>query len=546
MVMAATALVAPLSVFAAKAKQQPAIYGQVTAAGKPVAGVAVSDGVNIVKTDANGNYAIQNSDKSDGTVYITTPSGYMAYSRDGFQPGFWQLLSEPVGTSEVHNFDLMPQNQDVYSVLYLPDLHITNEDEKRDIPAFEKLALPVIKSLYEKYSQDGPVYCFNLGDISHDIYWYDYGFTLDKVINYLKGKAWPFMTYSVSGNHDNDPSMIGENVDKRAAWLYRKTLGPSAYSVNIGNDHWIFLDNIEYINVEGKGKKAKGVNGDRSYNTKFTDAQLAWVEKDLENVEPGQQVRIVCHSPLLMESKKGGLVYKKEDMDKFDKVLSKFDYVPIYSGHAHSLTYCKHEDYPRFFQHIGPAASGNMWTTSRYDQTLSTDGTEAGVFVGKFVKNQPEDRQLYTYAQGQSAMRTYDLNAVGEYYKNDSIVRKELSFFPKRTDFSDPKFTNGILVNYWLYEPGQKVEFFEDGKPLEVSYATEVEDPLWNVIYYAPLTAELNQYKSSYGQRTSSHLFMAKAKTADRPIEIRVTDANGKLVRTQVMNRPKGFDKNAN
>lgn len=546
MVMAATALVAPLSVFAAKAKQQPAIYGQVTAAGKPVAGVAVSDGVNIVKTDANGNYAIQNSDKSDGTVYITTPSGYMAYSRDGFQPGFWQLLSEPVGTSEVHNFDLMPQNQDVYSVLYLPDLHITNEDEKRDIPAFEKLALPVIKSLYEKYSQDGPVYCFNLGDISHDIYWYDYGFTLDKVINYLKGKAWPFMTYSVSGNHDNDPSMIGENVDKRAAWLYRKTLGPSAYSVNIGNDHWIFLDNIEYINVEGKGKKAKGVNGDRSYNTKFTDAQLAWVEKDLENVEPGQQVRIVCHSPLLMESKKGGLVYKKEDMDKFDKVLSKFDYVPIYSGHAHSLTYCKHEDYPRFFQHIGPAASGNMWTTSRYDQTLSTDGTEAGVFVGKFVKNQPEDRQLYTYTQGQSAMRTYDLNAVGEYYKNDSIVRKELSFFPKRTDFSDPKFTNGILVNYWLYEPGQKVEFFEDGKPLEVSYATEVEDPLWNVIYYAPLTAELNQYKSSYGQRTSSHLFMAKAKTADRPIEIRVTDANGKLVRTQVMNRPKGFDKNAN
>ncbi len=545
MIMAATAMVAPLSVYA-KAKQQPAIYGQVTAAGKPVAGVAVSDGVSIVKTDANGNYAIQNSDKSDGTVFITTPSGYMALSNDGFQPGFWRTLNSPAGTSEVHNFELTPQNQDVYSVLYLPDLHLTNEDEKRDIAAFESLAYPVIQSLYNQYSEYGPVYCFNLGDISHDIYWYDYGFTLDKVIEYLKGKAWPFMTYSVSGNHDNDPSVIGENVDDRAAWLYRKILGPAQYSVNIGNDHWIFLDNIQYINVAGKGKKAKGVKGDRSYNHTFTPAQLAWIEKDLQNVEPGQQVRVVCHAPLLMETKKTGMVFKKEDMDKFDRLFSKFDYVPIYSGHAHSLTYCKHEDYPRFFQHIGPAASGNMWTTSRYDQTLSTDGTEAGVFVGKFVKNQPEDRQLYTYAQGKSAMRTYDLNSVGDYYKNDSIVRKELSFFPKRTDFSDPKYKNCVLINYWLYEPGQTVEFIEDGAPLDVTYASDVEDPLWNVIYYAPLTAQLGEYKSSYNQRTSAHLFMAKAKTSDRPIEIRVKNADGKLVRSEVMHRPKKFDRTAN
>lgn len=538
-------MVAPLSVFA-KAKQQPVIYGQVTADGKPIAGVQVSDGVSIVKTDANGNYAIQTSDKADGTVYITTPSGYMALSNDGFQPGFWRLLNAPAGIPEVHNFNLTQQNQDVYSVMYMPDLHLTNEDEKRDLHAFETLAYPVMQSLYDKYSKDGPVYCFNLGDISHDLFWYDYGFSLDKVIGYLKSKAWPFMTYSVSGNHDNDAAVTGENADSRAAWLYRKTLGPAQYSVNIGNDHWIFLDNIEYINVAGKGKKAKGVNGDRSYNHRFTPAQLAWLEKDLANVEPGQQVRVVCHAPLIMEIKKTGLVFNKEDMDKFDKLFANFDYVPIYSGHAHSLFMNKHKDYPRFMQYTGPAASGNMWTTSRYEQTLSTDGTQAGVFVGKFVKNKPDDRQFYTYTQGKSAMRTYDLNSVGDYYKNDSIVRKELSFFPKRTDFSDPKYKNCVLVNYWLYEPGQTVEFIEDGAPLDVTYASDVEDPLWNVIYYAPLTAKLGEYKSSYNQRTSAHLFMAKAKTSDRPIEIRVKNADGKLVRSEVMHRPKKFDRTAN
>ena len=54
-----------LSAFAAS----PNITGTVTADGKPMAGVPVSDGEKIVLTDKKGRYAID-SRKKDGTVFV--------------------------------------------------------------------------------------------------------------------------------------------------------------------------------------------------------------------------------------------------------------------------------------------------------------------------------------------------------------------------------------------------------------------------------------------------------------------------------------------
>ena len=47
------------------------ITGRVTSEGRPVEGVCVSDGVSIVRTDADGRYALQ-SDKRQGFVFIMT------------------------------------------------------------------------------------------------------------------------------------------------------------------------------------------------------------------------------------------------------------------------------------------------------------------------------------------------------------------------------------------------------------------------------------------------------------------------------------------
>ena len=83
------------STLAAKAAKGATIYGVVECDGTPLEGVAVSDGYNIVKTDKKGVYNLV-SEKKNGTVFITIPSGYEAYTEgDDVVPQFWaHLLAE--------------------------------------------------------------------------------------------------------------------------------------------------------------------------------------------------------------------------------------------------------------------------------------------------------------------------------------------------------------------------------------------------------------------------------------------------------------------
>ena len=57
------------STLKAKAEKGANIYGTVECNGIPIAGVAVSDGYNIVKTDKNGVYNLT-SEKRNGNIFI--------------------------------------------------------------------------------------------------------------------------------------------------------------------------------------------------------------------------------------------------------------------------------------------------------------------------------------------------------------------------------------------------------------------------------------------------------------------------------------------
>ena len=149
------------------------IRGKVTIDGKPLAGVQVSDGVNIVLTDSKGRYCID-SEKADSVVFITTPSCAVAVSEDGLRPGFWARLTKSVDKVERHDFKLVSENQERYSVLFLADLHLCNDPDKDDIRQFRERVVPFIRK--KAAESDGPVYMMNLGDLSHDIFWYEFDF----------------------------------------------------------------------------------------------------------------------------------------------------------------------------------------------------------------------------------------------------------------------------------------------------------------------------------------------------------------------------------
>ena len=74
--------------------------------------------------------------------------------------------------------------------------------------------------------------------------------------------------FQVMGNHDYDMKFTD---DFEAAGAFRRIIGPTYYSFNLGDVHYVVLDNMYYINK----------NEDRSHDTYVDDEQLAWLKKDL-------------------------------------------------------------------------------------------------------------------------------------------------------------------------------------------------------------------------------------------------------------------------
>lgn len=521
-----------------KAMLTGVVYGD----GEPLAGVRVSDGVQITTTDAAGRYRIQ-SDKMAGFVFVITPSNYVAAAADGIQPLFWAALDTASDRDERHDFRLDGVDQSRYTILFVTDLHLTNSSEKRDLDHCRRIALPALSDETAHAAARGPVYTLNLGDLSHELFWYECDFDVAAAKRFLERSGYPTLMYSIPGNHDNDgATLAGADVDRRSEWLYRKTFGPTYYAVNIGGVHWIMMDNIIYKNTAGKGKKAPRIVGARDYDKGFTRQQMEWLRRDLATVDASMTVCLCTHCPIFFDREREFLITDRSQVDSLDLYFSKFDKVHIFSGHAHRTLFSQNANYPRFDQYVLPATSGDMWVANNDFQALCPDGSDAG-FVVANVAGGTLNYAYRTHLYGRKVLRAYDMNGVGEFYRSNDLIRVQQTLYPGRVDYGRPEFENCVYVNYWAFLPGQRVEMYENGRPLAVTQV-EDEDPLYNVSHYLPALAQNPVYKKGDAKVVSHHMFAAKAHSATAPVEIRITDADGVLLHRETLERPKKFDKN--
>ena len=254
-----------VSTLKAKAAKGATIYGVVECNGVPMKGVAVSDGYNIVKTDKKGVYNLV-SEKRNGNVFITIPSGYEAPVAPGdVQPQYWAALSADKGTAERHDFCLNKVENSRHVMLAITDIHLSNQ--LGDIEQFKERVLPRLRSEADKYRLQGiPVYTMCMGDSSFDLFWYDYLFDIGDFRSTIKQVGYPTPIFIAMGNHDNDGATTpDENTDFNATEKYRKAFGPTYYSFNIGDVHYIMLDNLRYRNEKRpKMKPGKNIVGARN------------------------------------------------------------------------------------------------------------------------------------------------------------------------------------------------------------------------------------------------------------------------------------------
>ena len=557
-----TLTVLPASAAKQRLPKGTTVWGQVVKDGTPMSGVVISDGAELTTTDKKGFYYLK-SNKKEGSVFVSIPSCTEVETTGGM-PQFWQRLSEPAASPERHDFALKGVDNTDYTLIAISDLHLAGVFD--DFIQFRQVFMPRFMEEYNKARERGPVYCLNGGDSTYDRYWYEYGYPIEEFPKTLADSNFPVPMFHVMGNHDNDGGLPREKVsDFNAAERYRRTMGPTHYSFNLGRNHYVVLDNVVYLNSEGRIDTYEGISGKRNHEHYFTQDQLDWLAKDLATVKDKDAPLFVCfHVPVIRY--KGGFTGKPiesrlsksgADSDdllrEFSAMFKGFREVHFISGHTHQNMPCRGSDdtsrYPdiaNIFEHNISGACGCWWQSHAHSGlSLGPDGAPAGFEV---FPVSGDSVQWYFVSNDDGAdkqFRVFDMNSVRDYYRKDYALQAMLRHYPGRTDYSKIE-DNLLLIGVWAWQSDWTLSVTENGVELPVEQRRS-ENPQFTLDYHLPKASWDDNGKARWPSKydnsaAHANYFWAKASSPESTVTVKVTDGFGREY-TEVVERPKAFGK---
>jgi hypothetical protein len=537
-----TLLLSSVGFISASAEEQSSakITGVVQAATQPIAGVVVSDGVNVVKTDAEGRYELL-SDKQNGYVFISIPSGYEVPS-DGAFPLFWQPLTEATGVDEQHDFNLVQRDNNRFALFAISDLHLARQ--QNDIEQLCIGFVPHIQQHAKQYA-DRPIYSLNMGDSSWDSNWYAHHYGLDEYRKTINIIGYPTQIFHMMGNHDNDGAVAaGPNTDFEGSAPFRRYIGPNNYSFNLGQIHVVVLDNIYYKNEPTTKAKAEGIVGSRNYEARVTPEQLEWLRRDLATVaDKSVPIILATHAPMFRyEGLTGKVLDGMKSPGNSEDVLACFEGfsdIHILTGHSHANNTTRVRE--GVIEHNIGAICGALWRTGAvHNQQINVDGSPCGYTVFE-IDGTKLNWRYETIAYGDYQFRTYDMNEVAKYYQSSEKVADLLEHYPLRLNYGkDEADQNDVFIYVWGWEPAWKISVKENGVELPAERRA-VEDPLLTISYDIPQSVDKGKYSKDFSKgKRSSHIFVVKASSPTSTLQIEVTDSFGRVYR-ETMERPKAF-----
>ncbi len=508
------------------------VKGVVFCGSLPVAGVVVSDGEVVTTTDDTGCYYLA-SKKHHGYVFMSVPSGYEPQSENSV-PLIWGPVTPGEEACEQVDFELVEApGQDDFDLLVLADIHLANR--LGDIAQYKDLMLPEVKNYVANASKR--VYILNMGDMTFDLYWNSNKYNMGDYVNTLKDSAIPTLIYHVPGNHDNDEYA---KDDYTAEQPYKDNLGPTYYSFNIGKAHFIMLDNTVYLNAGADASTR--TPGDHSYNSAFTEMELAWLKADLATVRDksaplviGTHCQVFYYNSSLEITP--SMAYGHSTM--LDQLLTEFTDVHIISGHTHNNTTMKVRE--GLMEHNTGGSCATWWWTGYYSNGhICKDGAPGGMGVYEF---RDTDLEWYYKGYGEACdfqLRTYDMNNVKTFFANNSVIRNMIRYYPDRNDYVNVG-NNVVYINVWGWDPEWKVSVKENGVELNPT-RVYMKDPLHTYAYDATRVYKNsnNTYTEVLTSSNNYHLFAVNASSATSTLTIEVTDRFGNKY-SETMSRPKEF-----
>lgn len=479
------------------------VYLQDSTQGIP--GVMVSNQRQVVLTDENGYYELPLEE--DCSVFITKPAAYSLPLNEFNQPQFYYhyrpngspqpeyLVPYPAIEStgvlpDLLNFYLIKSElQEEFTAVLMGDVQ---PETTKEIDYFRRLAIPALQ-------KEAPDLIIPLGDLAWDEL--EVHPEVREAMGSI-GKPW----HVVMGNHDINIKAL-QNRYARESFQY--FFGPTYYSFDYGQVHFVVLDDVDYFGWDTK-RDEQGITEGR-----LDARQLEWVANDVAQVPAEKLVFLLSHIPIFTKTAAHNPYRNIMNRRELFAALKKRSKLFAVAAHTHTI---EHVDLSEggweqrqtpFHALIAGATCGAWWQGPLEKDDLpvrmAMDGAPNGYFVFKFSGTEFQ----------------YHFKALGVTGNKAHYALR----FPKNLGFS----ARELVVNVFAAPPDTQVEVSWDGGAFTKLQQFEGTDGY--VEDY--LNTHRDKYYAWMGAKVNRHLWkttLPKGLTAGRhQVEVRITERNREM-----------------
>jgi predicted MPP superfamily phosphohydrolase len=514
------------------------VFGLVSSEEGPVANVVVSDGTEVTVTDDKGIYELKSA-KKWGYVFISVPSGYEV-AAEGVFPQFYQTLKGAADVVEQKDFKLTKvDGQDRYKLFLLGDMHLANRTN--DAAQFTQFTTDL--NAYMAQHSGQKMYALTLGDMTWDLYWYKNNYALPQYRETINRQVKNLQIYHTMGNHDND---FMTTSDYDAAVKYVDCIGPTFYSFNIGQVHYVVMDNIDCSAYDGTDS--------RNYVKKLSNEQLKWLAKDLAYVDKSTPLIVAMHAQIYKLTSTGFAF--DHDSANTEALLAALDGYEVHfvTGHTHKVYNITPDDDVvkgrDIHEHNSGAICASWWWSGNLTPGVhvSIDGAPGGYAIWDIDGTDfawlykstgwPEEYQFRSYDLNNVSFSMDDVPNIPSNVRIQLAYKKYVNAYPENSD-------NEVLIKIWNWNSNWELSVVDErGKTLEYT-------PVWayDPLHIAALSVPRFNNSGitstpSFVTESATNFFKVKADDADVDLTITVKDEFGHTW-TEEMQRPKAFSTDA-
>ena len=376
--------------------------------GEPgIEGVMVSNGREVVLTDADGAYSLPVY--TNMTVFITEPAAYDAPVNEALVPQFF-YHHLPEGTPETLRYGGLPPTGPLPAAINFPLVPAEVTDAFSCVVMGDTQPYSNTEVGYVRDSIVADLLAHDLTDTQCMILVGDVmGDDLDILPRFLDIMSTAGLPqYYVHGNHDFD---FDATTDEHSADSWRHLYGPTYFSFDIGQVHFIVIDNVIYPcgpeDVSPGDRERCGNPEEPVYNARLNERQMTWLENNLALVPEDRLIVLMHHIPMVsfVDSNTG-----RHQTDNANDIYALIGDRPALSlaGHTHTLEQLVAGEHyqgwteqvgvgPLPFNHVVTGApSGNWWSqdfnVDGIPMSFARLGTPRGYLVFDFDGNTYTDR----------------------------------------------------------------------------------------------------------------------------------------------------------